>query len=65
MFIQTTVITMRRDESVKIASGTRELKKAIVKDKYRMPIMEHSIDHIADQLDKAEKEAWLTTLDIQ
>ena len=43
-FIQPTVNTVKKDKSGKIASNAGELNKAIVKDEYQMPNMDHLID---------------------
>ena len=52
VFIQPTVITVKKDTSVKIALDARALNQSIAKDKYQMPILENLIDMIAEKLDK-------------
>ena len=48
VFIQPTVITVKKDRSVKIALDARALNAAIRKDKYPMPNLDHLIDQIAE-----------------
>ena len=57
VFIQLTVITVKKDKSVKIALDARAFNQSIVKDKYQMPNLERLIDMIAEKLDQEEKEA--------
>ena len=52
VFIQPTVITVKKDKSVKIASDARALNQSIAKDKYQMRNLENLIDMIADKLDQ-------------
>ena len=63
--IQPTVITVKKDKSVKISLDARELIKLLGMKKYPMPNMEHLIDLVAKQLDKPESETWFTSLDMQ
>ena len=62
MFIQPTVFTLKRE--LKLALGALELNKFLVKNKYQTPNIEHLIDLVADQLDKAESETWFSFLDM-
>ena len=64
MFIQPTVITAKKDESVKIALDARALNQSIAKDKYQMPNLENLFDMIAEKLDKEEGEAWYSSVDM-
>ena len=50
VFIQPTVITVKKDRSVKIALDARALNRAIDKDKYQMPNSEDLIDMGTHQL---------------
>ena len=52
MFIQPTVITVKKDKSVKIALDGRALNESIAKDKYQMPNLDNLIDMIAEELQK-------------
>ena len=58
VFIQPTVITVRKDKFVKIALDARALNQSIAEDKYQMPNLDNLIDMIAEKLDKKEGEAW-------
>ena len=64
VFIQPTVITVKKDKSVKIALDARALNESIAKDKYQMPNLENLIDMIAEKLDKEEGEAWYSSVDM-
>ena len=66
-FFQPVVITVKKDESVKIALDARALNNEIVKDKYQMPnLEEHLLDLVAEQLDKKEQgKALYTSLDMR
>ena len=46
MFIQPTVITVKKDKFVKIALDARALNQSIAKDKYQMPNLDNLIDLI-------------------
>ena len=54
VFIQPTVITVKKDKSVKIASDATALNQSIAKDKYQMPNLDSLNDMIAEKLDKKE-----------
>ena len=64
VFIQPTVITVKKDKSVKIALDARALNQSIAKDKYQMPILDNLIDMIAEELEKNEGEAWYSSVDM-
>ena len=49
VFIQPTVITVKKDRSLKIALDARVLNRAIDKDKYQMPNLEN-LDKVAEKL---------------
>ena len=65
VFLQPTVITVKKDRSVKIALDTRELNKNVIKDKYPMPNLENLMDMIAEQVgtEKTGK-TYFTSLDL-
>ena len=63
-FIQPTVITVKKDRSVKIALDARALNQAIYKDKYQMPKLENLLDMVAEKLQNENGEAWYSTLDM-
>ena len=46
VFIQPTVITVKKDKSVKIALDARALNESIAKYKYQMPNLDNLIDMI-------------------
>ena len=64
VFIQPTVITVKKDKSVKIALDAMALNQSIAKDKYQMPNLDNLIDMIAEKLDKKEGEAWYSSVDV-
>ena len=64
VFIQPTVITVKEEESVKIALDASALNQSIAKDKYQMPNLDNLIDMIAEKLDKKEGEAWYSSVDM-
>ena len=64
VFIQPTVITVKKDKSVKIALDARALNESIAKDKYQMPNRDNLIDMIAEELEKNEKQAWYSSVDM-
>ena len=58
VFIQLTVITVKKDRSMKIALDARALNQAIEKDKYQMPNLDNLVDFVAEKLDTEEGEAY-------
>ena len=64
VFIQPTVITVKKDKSVKIALDARALNQSIAKDKHQMPNLDNLIDMIAEKLDEKEKKAWYSSVDM-
>ena len=56
VFIQPTVITLKKDRSVKIALNARALNKAIDKDKFQMPNLDNLMEMIAERLDNSNGE---------
>ena len=64
VFIQPTVITVKKDKSVKIALDARALNQSIAKDKYQMPNLDNLFDMIAEELEKNEGEAWYSSVDM-
>ena len=64
VFIQPTVITVKKDKSVKIALDARALNESIAKDKYQMPNLDNLIDMIAEELEKNEEGAWYSSVDM-
>ena len=64
VFIQPTVITVKKDRSVKIALDARALNQAIDKDKYQMPNLDNLLDMVAEKLDTEEGEAWFSSIDM-
>ena len=65
VFIQPTVITVKKDKSVKIAVDARELNSYIMKDKYQMPNIENLMDMIAEKMNSNSGEVWFTSLDMR
>ena len=64
VFIQPTVITVKKDRSVKIALDARALNKAIDKDKYQMPNLDNLMEMIAERLDNSNGEVWYSSVDL-
>ena len=64
VFIQPTVITVKKDRSVKIALDARALNQAIDKDKYQMPNLENLLDMVAEKLDNENGEALYSSVDM-
>ena len=64
MFIQPTVRTVKKDQSVNIALDARALNQSIAKDKYQMPNLDNLIDMIAEKLNENEGEAWYSSVDM-
>ena len=64
VFIQPTVITVKKDHSVKIALDGRALNHEIDKDKYQMSNLDNLLDLVAEKLDTEEGEAWFSLVDM-
>ena len=64
VFIQPTVITVKKDRSVKIALDACALNQAIGKDKYQMPNLDNLLDMVAEKLDIEEGEALFSSVDM-
>ena len=64
VFIQPTVITVKKDHSVKVALDARALSQAKDKDKYQMPNLESLLDMVAEKLDTEKGEAWFSSVDM-
>ena len=64
IFLQPTVITVKKDRSVKIALDARELNKNVVKEKYPMPNLDNLMDMIAEHVEQGPGETFFTTLDM-
>ena len=65
-FISPIVITLKKDQSIKIALDSKILNKAIHKNKYQMPNIDSLIQTISQTLSSAPQEtAYFTTLDLQ
>ena len=64
VFIQPTVITVKKDRSVKIALDARALNQAIDKDKYEMPNQNNLLNMVAENLGNENGEAWYSSVDM-
>ena len=65
-FISPIVITVEKDQSIKIALDSKILNKAIHKNKYHLPNIDSLIQTISQTLSTAPQEtAYFTTLDLQ
>ena len=49
---------------MKFALDARALNQSIAKTKYQVPNLENLIDMIAEKLDKEEREAWYSSVDM-
>ena len=63
IFLQLTVITVKKDSSVKIALDARELNKKVVKDKYPMPNLDSLMDTMAEHVRRGPGKNFFSTLD--
>ena len=65
-FISPIVITVKKDQSIKIALDSKILNKAIHENKYQMPNIDSLIQTISQTLSTAPQDtAYFTTLDLQ
>ena len=64
IFIQPTVITVKKDRSVKNALDARAPNQENYKDKYQMPNLDILLDMVAEKLDTEEGEAWFSSVDM-
>ena len=65
-FISPIVITVKKDQSIKIALDSKFLNKAILKNKYQMPNIDSLIQTISQALSTTPQEtAYFRTLDFQ
>ena len=63
-FISPTVITIKKDKSVKIALDFRKLNKSCMKRKTAMPIMEELISKYSTNITKNGGELWMSKIDL-
>ena len=66
-FISPIVITVKKDQSIKLALDSKVLNKAIHKNKYQMPNIEMLIDTISQHLAHTQngQQAYFTSLDLK
>ncbi len=65
-FISPIVITVKRDGSLKIALDSKELNKAVCKNKYQMPNIEDLMDRIAELLSARKPgKIWFSSIDLR
>ena len=64
VFIQPTVLTMKKDRSIKIALDAIALNQTIEEDKYQTPILETLLDMVSERLDVEKGEAWFSSVDM-
>ena len=66
-FISPIVITVKKDQSIKLALDSKVLNKAIHKNKYQMPNIDMLIDLISQHLNNTQngQQAYFTTLDLK
>ena len=63
-FVSPAVITIKKDESVKIALDSRKLNEACVKRKATMPNMEELISKISAEITRSDGEIWMSKIDL-
>ena len=66
VYIQPTVITVKRDKTVKIPLDAREMNENIKKDEYQMPNLDDLLNTLAETIttQKGEK-VWFTSVDLK
>ena len=64
VYFQPTVITVKKDRTVKRALDARALKKDIDKDNYQLPNLENFVEMIAERQDGVDGEVWYSSVDI-
>ena len=65
-FISPIVITVKRDGSLKIVLDSKELNKAVCKNKYQMPNIEDLMDRIAELISaKKPGKIWFSSMDLR
>ena len=64
VFIQPTVLTVKKDRSVKLALDARALNRAIDKDKYQISNLKNLLDMVAEKLDSENGEAWFSSVNM-
>ena len=64
VFIQPTVITVKKDRSVKIVLDARAFNQAIEKEKYQLPNLEPLLDMVAEKLETEKRYAWFSSVDM-
>ena len=64
VIIQPTVITVKKDRSVKIALDARAPNQAIDKDKHQIPNLENLLDMVAEKIKSENGEAWFSAVDM-
>ena len=64
VILQPTVITVKKDRSVKTALDPRELNKNVKNDKYPMPNLDSLMEMIAQHVAKKTGHTFYTTLDM-
>ena len=65
VFVQPTVITMKRDKSIKIALDARVMNENIKSDKYQMPNLDDLLCTLTEiSTQDGEREVWFTSVDL-
>ena len=66
VFIQPTVITVKKDKSIKIALDARVMNENIKKDKYQMPHLDDLMCSLAETItDDGPGKVWFTSVDLK
>ena len=64
VYIQPTVITVKKNKSIKLELDARAPYQVIDKDKYQMPKLENLVDMVAEKIDTEEGEVWFASVDL-
>ena len=64
VFLKSTVITVEKDRSVKMAVDARALSQAIIKDKNQMPNLDNLLDLAAEKVVSEKVEARYSSVDM-
>ena len=65
VFIQPVVITVKKDQSVKIALDARAVNDSIARDKYQMPNLDNLMDMVAEKIDGKEGQVFYSSVDMK
>ena len=67
-FISPIVITVKRDDSIKLALDSKLINKSIHKNKYQMPNIDNLLDNVGEQLNRSKEDntqVWFSSIDLK